>query len=188
MTEFLDRVSQESGLILVVLIAATLLAMPVVAWRVRSGQRLVPAVWNTGLEAALLASFAGLLALTLGGYGTDGRGPVNLIPFQSLSDSFALGDFYVGVALYDLVLNFLLYLPLGLFAALRFHHLSLSAWVVVVVALSAAIEITQGLVLNRSADVTDVLTNALGGTFGFVLARVTQRLYSRLRRDSQRSA
>jgi glycopeptide antibiotics resistance protein len=176
----LDRLGQQSGLILVVAIAALLIALPVLVWRVRAAQPLWRAVWKTALEAGLLASLAGALALTLGAFATGGRGEVNFIPFQSVLDSFALGEFYVGIALYDLALNFILYFPLGLFAGLRFPRLSLWPWVVASFALATAVEATQGLVLARSADVTDVLMNGLGGTAGFLVARAIQGYASRL--------
>jgi glycopeptide antibiotics resistance protein len=175
----LGRIGQESGLIAIVAILALLIAVPVVVLRVRAGRSLWPSVWQTALEVGIVASLVGILALTVGAFGPGGSGQVNLVPFQSLVDSFSLGDFWVAIVLVDLAGNFLLYFPLGLFVALRFRALSIWTWALMVVALTTAIEILQGFVLNRSADVTDVLMNGLGGVAGFLVARTGQRLVAR---------
>lgn len=164
------------GLILIVAVAMLAIALPVVLWRIRSGSRPLLAAWKTGLEAAILGSLAVIVALTLGAFATGGQGEVNWIPFQSLFDSFALGEFWVGIALTDLLGNLLLFGPLGLFVGLRFARLPIWAWALIVGALTAAIEIIQFLMLNRSADVTDVLMNGLGGIAGFAAARLLQRV------------
>jgi len=175
----LGRIGQESGLIAIVGFAVVLVAVPVVILRVRSGRPVQDTIWLTALEAAIAASLIGILALTLGQFGFGGLGAINLVPFQSLIDSFSQGEFWVGIVLVDLAGNFLLYFPLGLFVALRFPSLSIWPWTLAVLALTAAIELIQGVVLNRSADVTDVLMNGLGGVVGFLVARGVQRFIPR---------
>ena len=176
MDALLRRISSESGLILIVAVAMVALALPVVIWRIRSGSGLPSAAWRTGLEAAILGSLAGIVALTLGAFATGGQGQVNLVPFRSLLDAFSLGEFWIGIVLVDLAANFILYVPLGLFVALRFPNLPIWSWAVMACTLSASNEIVQGVILNRSADITDVITNGLGGIVGFVVVRVAQRL------------
>ncbi|MEX2546257.1 MAG: VanZ family protein [Chloroflexota bacterium] len=176
MSVLLDRLRAESGLIALVPIAMLLIAIPLTIWRVRAGDSWSSAVWKTALDVAIIGSLAGMLALTLSSLATGGQGQINLIPFQSLFDSFALGEFWVGIVLVDLAANFLLYVPLGLFVGLRLSGLPTLAWALPVVALSAAIEVVQGSVLNRSADVTDGVMNWLGGVAGFAAARMLQRL------------
>ena len=69
--------------------------------------------------------------------------------------------------------NVLLLLPLGLFGPLALPWLD-RWWRVLLVALllSACIELAQLLVPERSADVDDVLLNALGALAGFGLGRL----------------
>lgn len=179
MGALIDRISRESGLVLIVGISVLLIAVPVVILRIRSGRQVWPAILQTALEAAILASLLGIFALTLGAFAYGGSGQVNLIPFRDLVDSLAQGEYWIGIVLVDIASNFLLYVPLGLFVALRFPSVSIRAWAPTVVALTAGIEVLQGFVLNRSADVTDVLMNGLGGVVGFVLARAIQRLAAR---------
>jgi glycopeptide antibiotics resistance protein len=175
----LGRIGQESGLVLIVGVAVLLVSVPVVIARVRYGRHLWPSISQTALEAAILGSLAGIVALTTGAFGSGGMGQVNLVPFKSLADSFAHGEYWVGIVLVDLAGNFLLYFPLGLFVAVRFPRLSIVVWVTTVVVLSSCIEVLQGLVFNRSADITDVLMNGLGGVVGFLAARAAQHLVSR---------
>jgi glycopeptide antibiotics resistance protein len=127
----------------------------------------------------MIACLIGILTLTLGSFGFGGLGSVNLVPFRSLIDSFSLGDYWVGIVLVDLAGNFLLYFPLGLFVALRIPGLSLWTWALAVFTLTAGIEVLQGVALNRSADITDVLMNGLGGVAGFLLVRAVQHLLSK---------
>ncbi len=176
MSALLDRLGAETGVIALVLIAMLLIAIPITIWRVRAGDRWSSAARKTALDVAILGTLAGIFALTFSSFVTGGQGQINLIPFQSLFDSFALGEFWVGIVLVDLAANFLLYVPLGLFVGLRLRGLPTLAWALPVVALSAAIEVVQGSVLNRSADVTDVLMNWLGGVAGFAAARMLRRL------------
>lgn len=176
MDALLRRIASESGLIVIVAVVMLAIALPILVWRIRSGSGVWVAAWRTGLEVAIFGSLIGIFALTLGAFATGGQGEVNLVPFQSLVDAMSLGEFWIGIALVDLGANFILYVPLGLFVAPRFPALSIWAWMLLVWTLSASIEIVQGAVLNRSADITDVVMNSLGGIVGFALARIIQRL------------
>jgi glycopeptide antibiotics resistance protein len=70
--------------------------------------------------------------------------------------------------------NVLLFVPFGLSLTLRGWRVPLWRVTLVSVALSVAIELTQGLAGNgRSADITDVLMNTLGGMCGWALGRAT---------------
>lgn len=163
-----------------------LIALPIVAWRIRSGEVVSAAAWKTGLEVAILGSLAMIGVLTLGAFGSGGQGQVNWVPFQSLLDGLALGEFWVGIALTDLLGNILLFIPLGLVIGLRFVRLPIWVWAApIAVALTAAIEIVQLFVLNRSADMTDVMMNGLGGIFGFVVGRMIQRVARSQRREGR---
>lgn len=183
MDALLRRIGDEAGLILIVAIVMLAVALPILMWRIRAGVGVRSSVWKTGLDAAVLASLAVIGLLTLGAFHVGGEGAINLVPFQSLFDSFVLGEFWVGIAVADLLGNFLLFVPLGLFLGLRFARLPIWIWTLIAFALTAAIEIVQFVALNRSADVTDVVMNGLGGVAGFAGARLSQRLVRAHRRE-----
>lgn len=112
-----------------------------------------------------------------------GRSYWQLTPFASLDDvsAFAQGHTLVqtltsGVLL-QVVMNVILFIPLGFLLAYRWRQ---SWWRAVVAAfgLSLAIELTQGTGLwglvecpYRLADVDDLITNTTGGLVGWLLGR-----------------
>ena len=175
MGQLVARVQQEAGLILLVAAAVAAIAVALALWRVRTGTPRPQAASHSALDAAILGALAGVAILTLGAFIAAGPGPANLIPFRSLFDSLQLGDFWVEIVLVDLAGNFLLYFPLGLLVGLRLPRLRLWVWALLAVALTATIEIVQGVILNRSADITDVVMNGLGAVIGFAVARSVQR-------------
>ena len=175
--------AQYIGLALFAAIVALIIASLLWAWRVRHGDSRQLALWNSALEAAIVISIGGIATLTLDPYARVGGGPVNLIPFWPLIESLPRGEFYIGLALFDVLGNVALFVPLGLLVAVRFASLGVTRWAASVVVFAAAIELTQTLVLNRSGDTTDVISNTAGGVLGFLGGRLLQRLarYSRLR-------
>lgn len=179
MGQLLARLQQQAGLILLVAAAVAAVAVALALWRVMTGTPRPPAVWRSALDAAILGALAGIGILTLGSFMTPGPGPANLIPFQSLFDSLQLGEFWVEIVLVDLAANLLLYFPLGLLVGLRLSRLRAWVWALLALALSATIEIVQGVVLNRSADITDVMMNGLGAIIGFAVARAIERFAAR---------
>lgn len=167
----ITRVAQELPLILVVAAGVVSLAAVLTAWRVRTGAWWRPGLVTSCLEAGIVGALMGIAALTLGPFMSTGVGPANLVPFQSLFESFRFGPYWTELVLVDLAANLLLYLPLGLLVALRLPRLSFGMWLLAVLAITAGIEVIQGVVLNRAADITDVVMNAAGGISGFAAAR-----------------
>ena len=97
----------------------------------------------------------------------------NLVPFHTLSIYLAnLGSWFW---MRNLLGNLALLLPLGLLGPIALPALD-RWWRIVVLALlvSIAIELTQLLVPDRSADIDDVIVNVLGALLGY-LAFVTVR-------------
>jgi glycopeptide antibiotics resistance protein len=169
-------VSVYLGLILFVGTCVVLLTAVLSAWRARRGWAVRRAIWRSGLEAAILGSLVGIAALTLNpSPGMIGENWFDLVPFHVLFNSIRLGEFWVRIALFDLLGNVLLYAPLGLLVALRFQRLPVRAWILLAVALPTAIEVIQATVLARSGDITDIIANATGGIAGFILGRLLQR-------------
>jgi len=99
----------------------------------------------------------------------------NLIPFHTLATYLDnLGSwFWIRNALGNLALL----LPLGLLGPIVFRALD-RWWRVALLALlvSTAIELTQLLVPDRSADIDDVTVNVAGALVGFAMWRAVGRL------------
>ena len=91
----------------------------------------------------------------------------NLIPFHTLSIYLAnLGSWFL---MRNLLGNLALLLPLGLLGPIALPALD-RWWRIALLALlaSTAIELTQLLVPDRSADVDDVIVNVVGALLGYL--------------------
>ncbi|CAN5640489.1 hypothetical protein BH23CHL7_BH23CHL7_00840 [soil metagenome] len=164
------------GLILFVGTGVVMLTAVLSAWRARRGWTVTRAIWRSGLEAAILGSLVGIAALTLDPFqGMIGESRFDLVPFNVLLNSIRLGEFWVRIALFDLLGNVALYAPLGFLVALRFGRLPVTAWILLAVALPTAIEVLQATVLARSGDITDIIANATGAIAGFIVGRLLHR-------------
>lgn len=97
----------------------------------------------------------------------------NLKPFAWLTDGYLMGP---AKMLEQLILNVLMFLPLGLLLPLagrRFRRFRVTA--AAVLAMTAAIEVVQ-FFIGRSADIDDVIMNFAGGALGFALFCLLDRL------------
>ena len=97
----------------------------------------------------------------------------SLIPFEDLLRSLGPGmpADAVDLAVGNLLANLLLFLPFGVALGLRFPDVAAWRLVLLCAALSVGVETAQLMwSMGRSADVTDVLTNSLGGLLGLLLA------------------
>jgi glycopeptide antibiotics resistance protein len=164
MTWFLDALP----LILGMALAVAVVALPLGAWRARSGGW-GAAARTTVPDAVLLVALGIVGILTLG----DPMGPqpdrINLIPFR---DQFwALqGEIDAALATATLVANVVLFVPLGAALAARFP--AASGWGLLAVAgfVSLTVEGAQAVLdIGRLADVTDVMANAAGAALGIAI-------------------
>lgn len=106
----------------------------------------------------------------------DGR--ILLIPFsEPMTD--------IGLWLYGLVVDVLLWVPVGLLWTIDGHQRSPRAVLVRVLLAAAAIESTQVLVLSRVTDVSDIILAGVGGGLG-VLAASGHRHFSSFDPDGLR--
>lgn len=182
MDDFVARIAQELPLILIGCFVVAVVTAALFAWRLTTGTPWPRALVASALEAGIVASLLGIGALTLRPSVVNESGAANLIPFRSLFESFEIGPFWTQIVLIDWAANVILYVPLGLFVALRFRRLSPWVWLVATVALTAMIEIAQFVALNRSADINDVTMNTIGGMCGFAAGRAVLSVVRTLRR------
>lgn len=99
----------------------------------------------------------------------------NLVPFHTLSIYLANvgSDFWMR----NLLGNLALLLPLGLLGPIALPALD-RWWRIALLALlvSTAIELTQLLVPDRSADIDDIIVNVTGALLGYAILSVARRV------------
>jgi glycopeptide antibiotics resistance protein len=153
-------------------VLALVIAFPVsLVWHARRG-RMPLAVRLATADALLVCSVLVILRVTLPSTEPGaGLGSWTWMPFEDLIRAWPI-DWARRVILDQMAANVLLFVPFGL--ALTFRSWRVPLWRVAMVsaAFSVGIELTQGLAGNgRSADITDVLMNTLGGICGWFLGR-----------------
>ena len=131
---------------------------------------------EAGADVLLALSVAAILVVTILP-GREASGPAtgrSLVPFEDLLRSLGrdMPSYALDLAIANLVANIVLFVPFGVALGLRSPGTPRTRLVLVCAALSVGVEAVQ-LVwsIGRSADVTDVLMNTLGGFLGLVLAR-----------------
>ena len=155
-------------------ILALVIAFPVsLTWHARRGRMLLALRLATA-DALLVGSVLVILRATLPSTEpSTGLGSWTWMPFEDLIRAWPL-DWARAIILEQMAANVLLFVPFGLSLTFRGWRVPLWRVTLVSVAFSVAIELTQGLAGNgRSADITDVLMNTLGGMFGWALGRAT---------------
>jgi glycopeptide antibiotics resistance protein len=94
---------------------------------------------------------------------------LNLIPFAGTTQA----NFY------QIIYNFIFFIPLGLLLSVNLKRTDFWRKLVYICAFSIAIEITQYIFAIGRTDITDVITNTLGGLIGLSLYEtVTKRIES----------
>ena len=95
--------------------------------------------------------------------GYDNRS-INVVPFSNSSGSSA-----------EMVDNVLVLLPFGLLLGVNFKRLGLWRKLFVVFVFSLTAEATQYILAIGASDITDVITNTLGGLFGLMAYDLARR-------------
>lgn len=104
-------------------------------------------------------------------------GAWQLQPFGDLLIALRLGPRDVALALLDLVGNVVLFAPFGGALALRWPSLRAGHATAIALLLSLAVETIQSLAsIGRTAQVTDLLMNALGGWLGWLAVDSLRRV------------
>jgi VanZ family protein len=148
-------------------------AFPVsLLWHARRG-RMGRAARIAAADALLVASVLVILRATLpSDEPPSGLDPWTWMPFEDLIRAWPF-DRSRSVIVGQMAQNVALFVPFGMALVLRQRRVPLWRVALVSAAFSAGIESIQGLAGNgRSADVTDVIMNTLGGVCGWALGRV----------------
>ncbi|CAL9413786.1 hypothetical protein SUDANB95_01700 [Actinosynnema sp. ALI-1.44] len=182
------RVSESIIAVLLFALVVPLVALPWVAWQYRRVGRLRG--WSAFVAAAGILYGCGLVAFTLFPLPTitpDFCGDRALhdywqtTPFESLDDIARDGR----AALAQVLLNVVLFVPLGFLLRYRFAQ-GLAAATLIGLATSLAVETIQGTAVlglypcpYRLADVDDLMTNTAGTVVGWLVARAVHRALPR---------
>ncbi|MCY7418166.1 MAG: VanZ family protein, partial [Chloroflexi bacterium] len=118
---------------------------------------------------------------------SSGLGSWTWMPFEDLIRAWP-SDWARHVILDQMAANVLLFVPFGLALTLRSWRVPLWRVAIVSAAFSIGIELTQGVAGNgRSADITDVLMNMLGGICGWAVGRALLLLLQHVVHEMRRS-
>ena len=181
----LSFLTGSTGLIFIAALAAALIYFVIYLFQRRRGTQL-PILRHIACYA-----FCGYLLLLLYAvffYGIqylqyalqyEGGAPryINLRPFSEL---FAAMFDEKGILGSQVTLNVLLFVPLGVLLPLVFPRKFNRFWKVLLCAFCATLAIeTIQYFIGRSADIDDVIANALGGMLGFCLLRLCDSLFYR---------
>lgn len=150
-------------------------------WRSRRGES--GAVWRSLLDAGIVTWTLFLLVGTLTPLSAESDS-LNLVPFNYLARSLSLCGVDLRNALFDVVANVAVFVPLGLLVGLRFARPPILVWLIEIACLMIAIEVTQAYALRRSGDITDVITNTAGAVIGLGIGRALRGRYERPRRGA----
>lgn len=161
------------GFAAVLLIVFVVVGIGLSVWRSR--REATDSVRRSLLDAGIFVSILFLLVGTLTPSAPGPTNSLNLVPFNYLARSFSLGGVDLRNALFDIVANVAVFVPLGLLVGLRFSRPTILEWMVEIACLMIAVEVAQAYALGRSGDVTDVITNTAGAVTGLAVGRFVRR-------------
>lgn len=129
----------------------------------KSLSRVLLAVYSALLAWLILLKFSVHILAALH---YDNRS-VNLVPFSGASGSST-----------EIIANVAVFIPFGLLLALNSRRLDLRRSLLVVIAVSLAAEIVQYIFAIGASDITDVITNTVGGLIGLTAYGLGTRFIS----------
>ncbi|MDQ2720063.1 MAG: VanZ family protein [Bacteroidota bacterium] len=96
---------------------------------------------------------------------------INLIPFSQPSILNGKTDFS------EMILNVVIFVPLGLYAGILFKRWFFFKILFLFFSISLIIEGLQFIFKLGAADITDIITNTLGGIIGFMIFELIEKLF-----------
>lgn len=126
----------------------------------KSSSKILLALYSLILAWLILFKFAPDLSAAL-----NQARSFNLVPFAD----FAPGNFR------DVIYNFAIFVPFGLLLGVNFKQISFWQKLAVVFSFSFAAEAIQYIFAIGATDITDVITNTLGGFIGLALYELAKK-------------
>ena len=98
---------------------------------------------------------------------------VNLIPFRAPAMANGRIDFS------EMILNAVIFVLVGIYAAMLFERWNFGKRVLLCFFLSLTIEALQFILKAGSFDITDIITNTVGGLIGLIIFEVIKKIFNR---------
>ena len=118
-----------------------------------------------------------IFAMTLYGRAIGTEREIHLVPFASYIEAFQPDNI---VPLLQIIMNILMFVPLGILLPLNFTCFEKSKSVILIaLVISGAIESIQGILSIGVFDVDDILGNVSGAAIGILCYRTLRRLKKR---------
>ncbi|MEP7371776.1 MAG: VanZ family protein [Chitinophagaceae bacterium] len=95
-----------------------------------------------------------------------GNGSVNLIPFSDSKPDAG-----------GIILNVLICVPLGIYAGVLFKRRTFSTKLFFFFLISSLFEVLQFILRAGAFDITDIITNTLGGIIGLMIFKAIEKLF-----------
>lgn len=99
---------------------------------------------------------------------------INLIPFNDIME----GNYNQ----LDVIGNIILFVPLGIYASMFFKEAKIYKNIGVIVLISLVFEVSQYIFAIGASDITDIITNTVGGIIGIGLYFIIKKIF---REDSK---
>lgn len=138
--------------------------------------------WNTIMYIYLYGIFATTFLPAMGdvlggGTGTFGTININLIPFRDWINQ-------VGFYQREIIINVLVFIPFGILLGFQKTN-KVQNVLVLSLLLSLFIEVMQGImtyvgIFTRISDVTDLITNTIGGVLGYLIYRLVRYFFRKV--------
>ncbi len=97
---------------------------------------------------------------------------INLIPFSKPSMSNGKADFN------EMILNVIIFVPLGVYAGILFKRWIFVKKILLLLLISLLIEVLQFILRLGVSDITDVITNTLGGIAGLMIFIAIEKIFN----------
>ena len=96
-----------------------------------------------------------------------GNRSVNLVPFN---------DGKIDVA--EVILNVIIFVPLGIYAGVLFKRWTLGTQLLFFFSISLLFEVLQFILRVGAFDVTDIITNTVGGIIGLMIFKAIEKVFN----------
>lgn len=96
---------------------------------------------------------------------------VNLIPFRELLGSKGKIDFG------EIIMNIVIFVPLGIYAGILFNGWNFKKNLIFIFLISLIVEGFQYILSVGAFDITDTITNTLGGIIGLLIFKAIEKLF-----------
>lgn len=100
-----------------------------------------------------------------------GQRSINLIPYSEPLILNGKADFG------ELILNVLIFVPLGLYAGILFEKWNFAKKVALFSSISFLLEVSQYILGIGAFDITDIINNSLGGLIGLMIYKGVEKVF-----------